>query len=235
MFNDIGLHYWAGPDRYILRLDKYVYTIMCTGKFVNVTGCICADEFEKALFRLKSNVRDPNLTFSLKKCDTISAVSKIKKSIFGRIMKTQASATRFKIKLYHNIPYRLNVSLQIPLKTSPNICANIFTSGSVCIFGARQKEDIDFFLHYINDTWKTFCQYTIFFLSFFPLKTLPNICTNIFTSGPVCIFGACEKKKDIGFFLHYINDTRMTFFFTNILFFSSLFSYIYSDNDMILT
>ena len=152
MFNDIGLHYWAGPDRYILRLDKYVYTIMCTGKFVNVTGCICADEFEKALFRLKSNVRDPNLTFSLKKCDTISAVSKIKKSIFGRIMKTQASATRFKIKLYHNIPYRLNVSLQIPLKTSPNICANIFTSGSVCIFGARQKEDIDFFLHYINDT-----------------------------------------------------------------------------------
>lgn len=146
MFSNIGLHYWGGSDRYITRHSNFVYTFMSAGKFVNVTGCLSLDEFDKALFTLQSILPKFNFTFSSKKCDTISAVAKTGKNTFAKILKSNASSSQFKIKLYRNIPSRINVKLSKPLDSSPNLSANCFASGSICIFGARKMQDIDIFL-----------------------------------------------------------------------------------------
>ena len=151
MFSNIGLHYWAGTDRYIIRHGNFVFTFMSAGRFVNVTGCLSLDEFEKALSTLQSILPKQKFTFSCRKCDTISAVSKMEKNTFAKILNSNSSSSQFKIKLYRNIPSRINVKLSKALDTSPNLCANIFATGSACIFGARKMRDIDTFLSHISN------------------------------------------------------------------------------------
>ena len=151
MFSDIGLHYWGGNDRYILRHSNFVFTFMSSGSFLNVTGCLYMDQVNKAFLTLQSIFPHHNLTFGPIKCDTISAVSKLRKNTFANILKSNSPSPQFKIKLYRNIPSRINVRLEKPLPTSPKMCANLFATGSICIFGARKMRDIDTFLSHFSN------------------------------------------------------------------------------------
>ena len=82
---DIGLNYSAGSDRYVVRLQDYVYCFMSSGSFLNVTGCKAVTDFEKAKIILNSHLGSCKMIYSNIKIDTISAVCRMSHKIMEDI------------------------------------------------------------------------------------------------------------------------------------------------------
>ena len=143
------LKYWGGSSRYIIRCENFVFCFMSDGKFVNITGSKEISGYLEALQVLKSQLSPLEFTFSKIKTDAISAVVKLPKIIFPTILRNKDFQSRIVLKTYHSIPGRINVRFVSPSNHTPNMSANVFSSGSVCIFGARVNDDIRFFIENI--------------------------------------------------------------------------------------
>ena len=89
---DIGLNYSAGSDRYVVRLQDYVYCFMSRGSFLNVTGCKTVADFEKAKIILNRQLGTCKMIYSNIKIDTISAVCKMSHKIMEDITCKQAQS-----------------------------------------------------------------------------------------------------------------------------------------------
>ena len=148
---DIGLNYSAGSDRYVVRLQDYVYCFMSSGSFLNVTGCKAVTDFEKAKIILNSQLGTCKMIYSNIKIDTISAVCRMSHKIMEDITCKQAQSEHpFQIKHYRKYPNKVNVKLKQSKASSPNMSANIFSSGSICLFGARCLDDLEYFINQLN-------------------------------------------------------------------------------------
>ena len=140
------LKYWGGSSRYIIRCENFVFCFMSNGNFVNITGSREITGYIEALETLKTQLSPLKFTFSKIKTDAISAVVKLPKRIFSSILRNKEFQSRIILKTYHSIPGRINVRFVSPSDHTPNMSANVFSSGSVCIFGARSKDDIRSFI-----------------------------------------------------------------------------------------
>ena len=140
------LQYWGGSSRYIIRCENYVFCFMSNGSFLNITGSRTITGCVEALETLKTQLSPLKFTFSKIKTDAISAVVKLPKRIFSSILRNKEFQSRIILKTYHSIPGRINVRFVSPSDHTPNMSANVFSSGSVCIFGARSKDDIRSFI-----------------------------------------------------------------------------------------
>ena len=143
------LQYWGGSSRYIIRCENYVYCFMSNGSFVNITGSKKITGYLEALETLKTQLSPLKFTFSKIKTDAISAVVKLPKRIFPSILRNKDFQRCINLKTYHSIPGRINVRFVSPSNHTPNMSANVFSTGSICIFGARSKDDIRFFIENI--------------------------------------------------------------------------------------
>ena len=143
------LQYWGGSSRYIIRCENYVFCFMSNGCFVNITGSRKITGYVEALETLETQLSPLKFTFFDIKTDAISAVAKLPKRIFPSILRNKDFQRCINLKIYHSIPGRINVRFVSPSNHTPNMSANVFSTGSICIFGARSKDDIRFFIENI--------------------------------------------------------------------------------------
>ena len=146
MFPDSCLHYFGGFSRYIVRYKDFVYCLMSKGNFINVTGVKSFSQISQSKVHLSELLPDLHLTFSKHKIDSISCYSRLPPSTFTRLLKNAHTATIFKIKTYNQMSCKINIRLVKPATNSPNLSANIFKNGGACFFGAKNIQDMDFFL-----------------------------------------------------------------------------------------
>merc|ERR1712012_1289164 len=106
--------------------QEIVSIFMSSGSFLNVTGCKAVTDFEKAKIILNSQLGTCKMIYSNIKIDTISAVCRMSHKIMEDITCKQAKAS------------------------SPNMSANIFSSGSICLFGARCLDDLEYFINQLK-------------------------------------------------------------------------------------
>lgn len=143
------LTYWGGSDRFIVRIESYVYCFMAQGSFINITGGKTLESLSESLFCLKGILYNENkemFDFTKQKIDAISAVTKMPTNMFSVLNSEDAARKMFQFKSYHRVPGKLNLRLLLPISSSPNLSANVFVSGSTCFFGARSTKDLSVFL-----------------------------------------------------------------------------------------
>ena len=106
---------------------------------------------KKAKIVLNRQLSTSKMIYSNIKIDTISAVCKMSRKIMEHVTCKQAqSEHHFKIKHYRKYPNKVNVKLKQRKASSPNMSANIFSSGSICLFGARCLDDLEFFINQLK-------------------------------------------------------------------------------------
>ena len=128
---------------------------MSGGSFVNLTGVKGFDQIPQAMTSLQKLLPNQKLTFSNKRVNTISAHVRLPQYVFLKLLQHEGSSSLFLIKQYDNMSCKINVQLLHPLKSSPNLCANMFKSGGVCLFGSRNKDDLETFLSIIHNFAKS--------------------------------------------------------------------------------